>query len=122
MWHVVCPPVVDVAPQAYEAPPVTASRWKELCQQVQQATSGMSGLKHVIDEDRKALETEGHGGMIRSIINRTRCTGYEAIEIVRKWIDTLKEPVDEDKFQRVNRDMRESSREAMVAREAGQEG
>jgi hypothetical protein len=58
--------------------------------------------RKVIDEDRKAYEVGGFPAMLRSVRDRTRCTGGQAIEIVRAWLDSLKAPVDESKFQTVN--------------------
>jgi len=121
--HVACPPVVDLAPRAYEAPPVTPDRWKELCRQIQEASTGMSSLRMVLDEDRKAYEADGAAGIIRSIIARTRCSGGEAIEIARKWIDSLRKPVDEEQLQKANRALSESRRKAsMVAGSAIERG
>lgn len=124
--HVECPPVVTLAGDTYGRVAVTPSRWKEFCQQIQKAMSGTTNVKAVVDEDRKAYEVEGAVGMLRSIVSRTRCTGGEAVEIARKWIDSLKAPVDEEKLQKLNRSLGESSRKAMVAqaavREAGEEG
>lgn len=122
--HVECPPVVEIAGDAYAAPPVTPDRWKQFCQQIQAAMSGKSTVRAVTEEDRQT--TDGEVGIVRNVIARTRCTGAEAIEIVRRWIDSLKAPVDEEKFQRVNRALSESRQPAlsMVAevREPGMEG
>lgn len=104
--HLVCPPVAPIARQAFHGVPVTPARWKELCQQMQENVMGVSGLRMVLDEDRKAYEAEGALGMIRSVLGRTRCTGPEAVEIVREWIDSLRKPVDEERFQRVNQSCR----------------
>lgn len=122
--HVACPPVVEIAPQVYTAPPVSPDRWKAFCKQIQEAMTGKNTARAVIDEDRCCYETDGVGGVLRSVINRTRCTGAEAVEIVRRWFDSLRAPVDEEKFQRVNQAIGESRRAvaSMVAREPGMEG
>lgn len=104
--HVECPPVVEVAADVYRGVPVTPDRWREFCQQIRDMISGGVCTRQVVDEDRKAFETEGASGMIRSIIGRTRCTGAEAVEIARSWIDSLRAPVDEEKFQRLNQSCR----------------
>lgn len=104
--HLVCPPTSPLVRGTYQGVPVSPARWLELCQQVQDSSAGMSSLRMVLTDDRKAYEADGPLGMIRSILGRTRCSGDEAVEIVREWIDTLRVPVDEEKFQKVNQSCR----------------
>lgn len=114
MEHVACPPIVEIAPRVYTAPPVTPDRWKELCKQIVDASAGGNSAREVVSEDVEAEACGGVVGMVRSVMDRTRCTGQEAVEIVRRWKDKSR-VVDEEKFQKVNSAIRESSRKAMVA-------
>lgn len=104
--HLVCPPVATISRATYQAPPLEPARWKELCKKVQEQMTGKNSSRVVVDEDRKAYETDGPSGMLRSIMDRCRCSGGEAVEIARNWIDSLRKPVDEEKFQRVNQSCR----------------
>lgn len=103
--HVVCPPVVQVAANAYQSPPVTPDRWKELCKQICDAVSGGDSRREVIGVDVEAEACGAHGGMLFSVLSRTRCTGHEAIEIVRRYKDRERK-YDEEKFQRLNQSLR----------------
>jgi hypothetical protein len=100
--HVDCPPVTPIADGTYKAPPVTPDLWKRYCREIADVLTGKNSERKVIEEDRKAFETGGFPAMISSVVNRSRCTGHDAIEIVRNWIDSLKAPVDEAKFQEAN--------------------
>ncbi len=60
----------------------------------------------VTDEDREAYKADGPCGLIGSIVRRTRCAGSEAVEIARKWIDSLRKPVDEEAFSKANERVR----------------
>lgn len=102
VWHVVCPPVVQIAASVYESPPVGPDLWKRYCKEIADMVAGKNTERKVTAEDRKAYEASGFPGMLHSVVSRTRCTGQEAVEIVRSWIDSLKAPVDEEKFRKVN--------------------
>ena len=112
--HVTCPPVVEIAGDAYKAPAVTPDRWKDFCRQIIEAMSGENTIREVISEDVEAEACGAFGGILGNVMKRTRCTGQEAIEIVRRWKDKQR-VVDEEKFQKLNQTIRESSRKAMVA-------
>ena len=104
--HVTCPPVVPVAEEVYRPPPVPPELWKRYCKEIADMMIGSDTARKVVDEDRKAFEAEGAAGMIRSIISRTRCHGGEAVEIARRWIDSIKAPVDEANFQAANQKLK----------------
>lgn len=112
--HVECPPVVTLAGDAYSATPVTPDRWKHFCKQIIDAMSGENTIREVISEDVEAEACGAPGGMLVNVMKRTRCSGHEAIEIVRKWKDGQR-VVDEGKFQKLNQSIRESNRQVRVA-------
>lgn len=104
--HIVCPTVTPIARACYQAAVISSTRWKELCEEAKGKLTGVSTLKVVIEEDREAYKTHGLMGMLQSVMSRTRVQGTQAVEIVREWLDTLKAPIDEEKFQKVNQSCR----------------
>lgn len=100
--HVTCPPVLPVAEEAYRPPPVSPDLWKRYCKELADMMAGKNTARVVVDEYREAFKRGGAGALLASIINRTRCTGQEAVEIGRRWIDELKKPVDEDALLKAN--------------------
>lgn len=107
VWHVVCPPVTPVVQEAYRPPPLSPDLWKRYCKELSDAMTGTNTVRAVIEADREAYKRDGPGGLLGSIIQRTRCSGTEAVEIARKWIDELRRPVDETAFQKANEKLRE---------------
>lgn len=105
--HVSCPPVVEIAAEAYRPPPVTPDLWRRYCKEISDMMIGGNTERRVVEEDRKAYEAGGFAAMLRSVMERTRCSGEKAVEIVREWLDTLKAPIDEAKLQAMNAKMKE---------------
>lgn len=85
--HVECPPATPLAEEVYRPPPVTPGRWKELCKQIVDAMTGGDSVREVTSVDVEAEACGAFGGMLVSVLKRTRCTGHEAVEIVRRWKD-----------------------------------
>lgn len=112
--HVECPPVVEIAKDAFTGTPVTPDRWKAFCKQIVDVMSGENTIREVISEDVEAEACGAPGGMLVNVMKRTRCTGQDAIEIVRRYKDKQR-VVDEEKFQKLNESIRESNRQVRVA-------
>ena len=102
VWHVECPPVAAIAAEGFRSPPVSTDLWKRYCKEIADVFAGGNTERKVLEEDRKAYDAGGFGAMLSSLMMRTRCTGGEAVEIVRTWVDTLKAPAQDGKLEAAN--------------------